>query len=243
VTASVALPRILDFPHAAEHVTTLLEAPFASRYAFSSSHTRPVFAYPQTARPSTSAVHGGSFSERSCPTKRGRGASRLRAQARDSDGSHLCFDDRAGRLALAWWRVATKTLSKLVILGPGMHWERGNVNPMLALRTAECLDRWRERWQKALAHHRKLQALHRSQRVKQWTQAFLAVGGTSSQEFPPSHSATVSEQLSPPAPPVINTITSPKCAFMRHKSKLAKICVSLSVLTGLVSWPSHGLPG
>ncbi|MFL5662374.1 MAG: SDR family oxidoreductase [Ktedonobacteraceae bacterium] len=42
---------------------------------------------------------------------------------------------------------------------------------------------------------------------------------------------------------VINTITSPKCAFMRHKSKLAKICVSLSVLTGLVSLPSHGLPG
>jgi hypothetical protein len=45
--------------------------------------------------------------------------------------------------------------------GSGMHWERKNVNPMLALRTSECSDRWEEMWgltcthlDQQLAHHR-----------------------------------------------------------------------------------------
>jgi hypothetical protein len=33
--------------------------------------------------------------------------------------------------------------------GPGMHWERRNVNPMLALRTGVCNDRWDETMQQA----------------------------------------------------------------------------------------------
>ncbi len=81
-----------------------------------------------------------------------------------------------------------------------MHWERTHVNPMLALRNAICNDRWREMWQKALKHHRKLQALHRSARAKPGTQAFLAVGDACSQESPPAQSAAVSEHIAPPAP-------------------------------------------
>lgn len=36
--------------------------------------------------------------------------------------------------------------------GPGMHWERSNVNPMLALRTGVCNDRWEETMQQACRH-------------------------------------------------------------------------------------------
>jgi hypothetical protein len=36
--------------------------------------------------------------------------------------------------------------------GPGMHWERRNVNPMLALRTGVCNDRWEETMQQASRH-------------------------------------------------------------------------------------------
>ena len=70
---------------------------------------------------------------------------------------------------------------------------------MLALRNAVCNDRWREMWQKALKHHRKLQALQRSARAEQRAQAFLAVGNSSRLSSPPQ-SAAVSEYLSPPAP-------------------------------------------
>jgi len=36
--------------------------------------------------------------------------------------------------------------------GPGMHWESRNVNPMLALRTGECNDRWGETRKQAFRH-------------------------------------------------------------------------------------------
>ena len=70
---------------------------------------------------------------------------------------------------------------------------------MLALRNAVCNDRWREMWQKALHHHRKLRALQRSARVEQRAQTVLAVGNSSRLSSPPP-SAAVPEQLSPPAP-------------------------------------------
>ena len=96
---------------------------------------------------------------------------------------------------------ANKNVVEARLKGTGMHWERSNVNPMLALRTAICNDRWQEMWKKALKHHRKLQALHRSARAKPRAHAFLAGGDASSQESPPSPSAAVSAHLSPAAPP------------------------------------------
>ena len=36
--------------------------------------------------------------------------------------------------------------------GPGMHWERRNVNPLLALRTGVCNDRWDETMRQASRH-------------------------------------------------------------------------------------------
>jgi hypothetical protein len=80
-----------------------------------------------------------------------------------------------------------------------MHWERKNVNPMLALRNAICNDRWKEMWQKAVLHHRKLQALQRSARTERQAQALLAVGSSSSPKSLPQ-SVDASKPLSPPSP-------------------------------------------
>jgi hypothetical protein len=44
--------------------------------------------------------------------------------------------------------------------GPGMHWKRENVNPMLALRTTFCSDRWAEGWN-ILCADRQKQRSHR----------------------------------------------------------------------------------
>jgi len=45
---------------------------------------------------------------------------------------------------------ATESANKLVmearLKGAGMHWERQHVNPMVALRTIACSDRWEEAW-------------------------------------------------------------------------------------------------
>src|ERR1700694_698137 len=96
---------------------------------------------------------------------------------------------------------ANKNVVEARLKGTGMHWEHNHVNPMLALRTAVCNDRWREMWQKALKHHRKLQALHRSARAEQRPQALLTVGNPSSLKSPPAPSRLASEAEAPPVPP------------------------------------------
>jgi len=45
--------------------------------------------------------------------------------------------------------------------GSGMHWERRNVNPMLALRTGECNDRWEETRNQAFRQRLAARASHR----------------------------------------------------------------------------------
>lgn len=53
---------------------------------------------------------------------------------------------------------ATESANKLVVerrlKGPGMHWQRQNVNPMLALCNAVANDRWDQAWKALLAHRR-----------------------------------------------------------------------------------------
>jgi hypothetical protein len=41
---------------------------------------------------------------------------------------------------------ANKLLVQVRLKGAGMHWERSHVNPMLALRTIVCNDRWKANW-------------------------------------------------------------------------------------------------
>ena len=42
---------------------------------------------------------------------------------------------------------ANKLVMQARLKGSGMHWEAEHVNPMLALRTAVCNERWEEAWQ------------------------------------------------------------------------------------------------
>jgi hypothetical protein len=43
---------------------------------------------------------------------------------------------------------ANKLVVEARLKGAGMHWERGHVDPMLALRNAVCNDRWAEAWER-----------------------------------------------------------------------------------------------
>jgi hypothetical protein len=58
--------------------------------------------------------------------------------------------------------------------GAGMHWEPGHVNPMLALRTAVCSERWDEAWQDTLQEQRSQHATSRKLRATTRVQSQLA---------------------------------------------------------------------
>jgi len=52
---------------------------------------------------------------------------------------------------------ANKTVVEARLKGAGMHWDRRHVNPMLALRTVACADRWDEAWPQILRQVREQQ--------------------------------------------------------------------------------------
>lgn len=58
--------------------------------------------------------------------------------------------------------------------GAGMHWARGHVNPMLALRNAACSDRWDEAWSEIADHLRSNEAQRRLQRQERHRSAKAA---------------------------------------------------------------------
>jgi hypothetical protein len=59
---------------------------------------------------------------------------------------------------------ANKVVVEARLKGAGMHWKRENVDPMLALRNALCSDRWEEAWKEIAAALRARQARERREK-------------------------------------------------------------------------------
>lgn len=158
--------RILDFPHAAEHLSKLLEALSARGHVF------PV-------RMLERCLH---ILKHRGPDALLRFADRLTESesSREEIREHLSYLRK--RVALmryplfrrAGWPIGSgmvESANKLVVearlKGSGMRWERKNVNPMLALRNGVCNERWQESWQTASQQRRDLLSQRRSQRTAQ----------------------------------------------------------------------------
>ncbi len=124
---------------------------------------------------------------------------------------------------------ANKNVVEARLKGPGMHWERGNVNPMLALRNAVCNDRWREMWRAALQQHRQHQALHRSARATQRVHADCFTAHPHSSDAPSAAlPSAVSQEASAPTP---SSGASQPCSNLptpRRKRRLARHRVNTS---------------
>lgn len=99
-----------------------------------------------------------------------------------------------------------KLVSQARLKGPGMHWAPAHVNPMLALRTAVCADRWEEAWTqisvglRAAAHARTAtrRADRQQQRAAEAVESQRPVVEAASPRVEPSPSVLV--QADPPAP-------------------------------------------
>ena len=95
---------------------------------------------------------------------------------------------------------ANKNVVEMRLKGPGMHWERKNVNPMLALRNAVCNERWLEMWQKAFKQYQLQEASLRKSRAEQRAQAHRAASDAQSGESPPPSENRSSPGASPDKP-------------------------------------------
>jgi hypothetical protein len=142
--------RILDFAHAAERVCQIGEAVLGADHAsLAAWQTRQLHQLKQ---------HGP---DEILPSLRRFAAEHLTVAVVAENLAYL--EKRVAQLQYPSFRAAewpigsgmVESANKLVVearlKGAGMHWERASVNPLLALRTAVCNDRWEEAWRASAA--------------------------------------------------------------------------------------------
>lgn len=161
--------RILDFPHAAEHLSLLVEALLQANVRL------PANAFERSIH---ILKHRG-------PGLLLRWCDRLPASLTQQETVQKHLQYFRKRIPLMQyplylrqgWPIgsgmvesANKVVVQARLKGAGMHWEPSHVNPMLALRTAVCSERWDEGWQEMLQErHTQLASLrqqHASARFK-----------------------------------------------------------------------------
>jgi hypothetical protein len=163
--------RILDFPHAIEHLTAAAQPVLGSgtpelqtwldEQAHAFKHA------PDGARQVLGAVA-------KLPIQR---AVDPRAAAEARDRAMTYFTKRLGQVQYAAFQAAgypigsgcTESANKIVVearlKGSGMHWARVHVDPMVALRTVACANRWAETWPRITA---RLRADDQQRRRSRW---------------------------------------------------------------------------
>jgi len=185
--------RILDLPHAGEHITLIGQ---------------------------TITADGSLLSEAECARLRHSlkqdGPDGVLAELRTLVQAHPELEEAHKALAYLEKRVAqmrypqfvaegwplgsgmVESANKLVVedrlKGAGKHWVEGNVNPMLALRNAWCNDRWEETWMVIEREQRRQVVVQRQERRARRQPAPVPT--------PPAPPApVVAASVAPPAPP------------------------------------------
>jgi hypothetical protein len=156
--------RVLDFPHAAEHLNLLLEG------LQQAGMRLPPNAFDRCLH---LLKHRG-------PGLLVRCYDRLPASYKELEAVQKQMQYFGKRLSLMQypdyqqdgWPIgsgmvesANKVVVQARLKGAGMHWAPEHVNPMLALRTAVCSERWQEAWQATIAEQQAQRHKKRQQRA------------------------------------------------------------------------------
>jgi hypothetical protein len=158
--------RILDFPHAAEHRSAAAHAALGTGTAAVSEwlgtqlhdlkHEDPdtVLAALRTLR--TEAVEPAA--QEVCREVLGY------LETRRAQVAYAAFQAQGYPIGSGMVESANKLVVEARLKGAGMHWARGNVNPMVALRAMACSDRWAATWPRIWAELRRHRAARRRAR-------------------------------------------------------------------------------
>ena len=167
--------RILDFPHAAEHLSTAAHTALGAGTQAASDWLGVQLhelkhGDPDTVLAAVRALAGPPEPPESPESPESPGPSALVA-ACEAVAQYL--EKRRAQIAYAEFQAAgypigsgvVESANKLVVearlKGSGMHWARPNVDPLLALRGAACSDRWTETWPQLWGEQRRQVAQRR----------------------------------------------------------------------------------
>jgi hypothetical protein len=161
--------RILDFPHAAQRICQIGEALLGAEHA-------SLRAWQQRQLHDLKHHNGEQVLERVRSLAAGRQTLEVVAEnlayleKRVAQMEYAAFQREGWPIGSGLVESANKVVVEARLKGAGMHWSRASVNPMVALRTAVCNDRWEEAWQQSAAHircfGRKQRAVETKQKVR-----------------------------------------------------------------------------
>ena len=160
--------RILDFPHAAEHLSRAAQATFGPGTAEASEWLGRQLHELKHGDPDVvlDALRALKKDRAPCPVEAeavcGGVVSYL--EKRREQIAYARFQEEGFPIGSGAVESANKLVVEARLKGSGMHWERSNVNPMLALRCALCSDRWKESWNRIWQGLRRTQAENRRAR-------------------------------------------------------------------------------
>jgi hypothetical protein len=138
--------RILDFPHAAEHISDMGQAAtsalpalvddWLTKQLHELKHNGPSQVLADLRR--LVAMH---------PDVKELSDNLAYLEKREAQMQYPTFQAAGWPIGSGCVESANKVVVEARLKGAGMHWERDNVNPMLVLRNALSNDRWEETWQ------------------------------------------------------------------------------------------------
>lgn len=138
--------RILDFPHAAQRL-----APIAQAVWGTGSEDATRWVKEQARRLKQEGAAGVLAAvEALCqayPEAEGLAEHYRYLHKRQEQMQYREYRERGLPIGSGAVESANKLVVEARLKGAGMHWERSHVDPMLALRTAVCSDRWEEAWE------------------------------------------------------------------------------------------------
>jgi hypothetical protein len=220
--------RILDFSHAAGYLAQIAQAAFgpgtgaaatwleAQCHALKHDAPESVLATLRALQATVAARPDGA--PETVPRPRRPSAKPWRTWR---SGEPSCATPPSGSRAIpsavASWRVPGALWAMLVVearlKGAGMHWAPAHVDPMVALRTVVCADRWEEAWPAICAHlrhqHRHQAQARATQRRARRHPPCVALPPAPLRARLPGPVAMPVPEPTPPPPPVVPTVPQP----------------------------------
>lgn len=178
--------RILDFPHAAEYLAQVAQAGFgggtaaAREWLARQCHTLKHDS-PGAVLDAVRAVRDQVVNRGDAVALEAVETSLAYLEKRQAQLAYATFQAQGFPIGSGIVESANKLVVEARLKGAGMHWAREHVNPMVALRTIACSDRWDEAWpqivQQVRLQHRAAAAQRRAQRATRRTVVLAPVTG------------------------------------------------------------------
>lgn len=195
--------RVLDFPHAVEYLTR------ASHEALGVAMTATAASKLWLTRQAHALKHDGPDSVlaalRALPTGEHRDAALAYLEPRLPQLQYPTFRAAGYPIGSGLVEGANKVVVEDRLKGSGMHWAPTHVDPMLALRTVVCADRWDETWPRISARLR-ADARERSRRLRAARRAARQAATRALAAPHPEPVASLLATTSPSTPPAPKTI-------------------------------------